>query len=340
MLQLLEAIEYLHSRWIIHRDLKMSNLLYNNQGQLKLADFGLARTFGHPVQPMTPKVVTLWYRCPELLLGCDTYSTAVDLWAAGCILGELLLGKPLMPGKTDLDQVHKIFKLLGAPNERIWPSLLDLPNVRSGKIDVLGVSHRYNTLGALLPHVRKEGIDLLNEMLTYDPDKRLSARQALRHQYFLNKPLPKSKDVMPTFPTRHGPEPAKLKMSSKGQQASSSSSWVMGASKSKSSSNSAGGSGRRGGGLLPTAGGEGRPAAVATRTSASSSSAAGAGAAAASGSSGGAHVGSSSATATGGARREDAEELREGDGEGSSSSRRAVGAGGSEGSVPLKKPRR
>ncbi|CBN79500.1 cdk10/11, putative [Ectocarpus siliculosus] len=231
-------------------------------------------------------------------------------------------------------------KLLGAPNERIWPSLLDLPNVRSGKIDVLGVSHRYNPLGVLFPHFRKEGMDFFKERFTYDPDKRFSARQALRHQYFLNKPLPKSKDVMPTFPTRHGPEPAKLKMSSKGQQASSSSSWVMGASKSKSSSNSASGSGRRGGGLLPTAGGEGRPAAVATRTSASSSSAAGAAAAAASGSSGGANVGSSSATAAGGARREDAEELREGDGEGTSSSRRAVGGGGSEGSVPLKKPRR
>eukprot|EP00164_Ancoracysta_twista_P011036 GFYU01016859.1.p2 GENE.GFYU01016859.1~~GFYU01016859.1.p2 ORF type:complete len:245 (-),score=54.56 GFYU01016859.1:4-738(-) len=91
MLQLLSAMEYLHDNWILHRDLKSSNLLLNNKGVMKVADFGLARMYGDPIKPYTPVVVTLWYRAPELLLGTETYSTAVDMWSVGCIFGELEL---------------------------------------------------------------------------------------------------------------------------------------------------------------------------------------------------------------------------------------------------------
>jgi len=100
--------------------LKLSNLLFSNKGELKLCDFGLARIFGEPHRPMTPKVVTLWYRAPELLMGCKDYTIAVDLWSVGCIFGELLQTAPIMPGKTDIEQLQLMCRLLGTPNEKIW----------------------------------------------------------------------------------------------------------------------------------------------------------------------------------------------------------------------------
>lgn len=113
ILQVLEGLKYLHNRFIIHRDLKVSNLLLTDEGCIKIADFGLARLFSNSELIMTPNVVTLWYRAPELLLGSKMHTTAVDMWAAGCILGELLLHKPLLPGKTEIQQIEMIIDLLG-----------------------------------------------------------------------------------------------------------------------------------------------------------------------------------------------------------------------------------
>ena len=143
MLQLLSAIAFCHDNWIVHRDLKTSNLLMNNRGQIKVADFGLARTYGEPLGSMTQLVVTLWYRAPELLMGSADYSTAIDIWSIGCVFGELIQKDPLLPGKGEIDQVNRvrrraglwltpqIFKLLGRPTEEAWPGYSKLPNAKS-----------------------------------------------------------------------------------------------------------------------------------------------------------------------------------------------------------------
>lgn len=109
--QLLQAVAHLHDNWILHRDLKTSNLLLSHKGVLKVGDFGLAREYGSPLKPYTPVVVTLWYRAPELLLNCKEYSTAIDMWSVGCIFAEFLSMAPLFPGQSEVDQLNKIFKV-------------------------------------------------------------------------------------------------------------------------------------------------------------------------------------------------------------------------------------
>ena len=108
LLQIASATEFLHNNWILHRDLKTSNLLMSNRGQVKVADFGMARYFGDPPPKMTQLVVTLWYRAPELLLGAENYGKAVDMWSIGCIFGELLTKEPLLQGKNEVDQLSKV----------------------------------------------------------------------------------------------------------------------------------------------------------------------------------------------------------------------------------------
>ncbi|XP_059657737.1 cyclin-dependent kinase G-2-like isoform X2 [Cornus florida] len=130
MLQLLEGVKYLHDNWVLHRDLKTSNLLLNNRGELKICDFGLARQYGSPLKPYTHLVVTLWYRAPELLLGAKQYSMAIDMWSLGCIMAELLSKEPLFNGKAEFEQLDKIFRTLGTPNETIWPGFSKLPGVK------------------------------------------------------------------------------------------------------------------------------------------------------------------------------------------------------------------
>ncbi|KAL2903595.1 Cyclin-dependent kinase G-2 [Bienertia sinuspersici] len=221
MLQLLDGIKYLHDNWVLHRDLKTSNLLLNNQGDMKICDFGLARQYGSPLKPYTHLVVTLWYRSPELLLGAKEYSTAIDMWSLGCIMAELLSKEPLFNGKSEFDQLDKIFRILGTPNETIWPGFSKLPGVKVNfvkhQLPALGDSglafwpHWYNQLRKKFPAtsftgspvLSDAGFDLLNRLLTYDPEKRITADAALKHEWFREVPLPKSKEFMPTFPAQH-----------------------------------------------------------------------------------------------------------------------------------------
>ncbi|KAF5952844.1 hypothetical protein HYC85_010788 [Camellia sinensis] len=206
MLQLLEGVKYLHDNWVLHRDLKTSNLLLNNRGELKICDYGLARQYGSPLKPYTHLVVTLWYRAPELLLGAKSYSTAIDMWSLGCIMAEMLSKEPLFNGKTEFDQLDKIFRILGTPNETNWPGFSKLPGVK-----VNFVKHRCNLLRKKFPAtsftgspvLSDAGFDLLNKFLTYDPEKRITAEDALKHEWFHEVPLPKSKEFMPTFPAQH-----------------------------------------------------------------------------------------------------------------------------------------
>jgi len=199
LLQLLQAIAFLHENWIIHRDIKLSNLLFNNKGQLKLADFGLARYFGYPLQNYTPKVVTLWYRAPELLLGVENYTTAIDMWSVGCIMGEFILNTPLLPGTTEIEQLQLICKLIGHPNENIWPGFNQLPGVKNIQI----IHQPYNNIMERFPNNKnKESFfELLNGLLTYNPERRLTAAESLVHSYFTEKPFPQEIDLMSTFPT-------------------------------------------------------------------------------------------------------------------------------------------
>ncbi|XP_014229717.1 cyclin-dependent kinase 11A-like isoform X1 [Trichogramma pretiosum] len=198
MQQLLQAVSHMHDNWILHRDLKTSNLLLSHRGILKVGDFGLAREYGSPLKQYTSIVVTLWYRAPELLLGSKTYSTPIDLWSVGCIFAELLRMEALFPGKSELDLLNRVFKELGTPNDRIWPGYSKLPmtkKVSFSQYPVNNIRQRFNLLTDL-------GIDLLNKFLTYDPEQRISAEDALKHGYFIESPVAIDPSMFPTWPAK------------------------------------------------------------------------------------------------------------------------------------------
>ncbi|OZJ01704.1 hypothetical protein BZG36_05264 [Bifiguratus adelaidae] len=215
MLQLLSAIALMHDHWIVHRDLKTSNLLMNNRGEIKVADFGLARQYGSPLGNMTQLVVTLWYRAPELLLGQKEYSTAVDMWSIGCIFGELVNKEPLLPGKSEIEQLDKIFKLLGMPDEQTWPGFFKLPHAKN----INFAQQPRGNLRARFPYLTENGFDLLSRLLAYDPEKRITAEEALRHPYFSESPPPKDPALFPTWPSKGAGEKRKVYASPSAPQA-------------------------------------------------------------------------------------------------------------------------
>ncbi|GAB9475023.1 cyclin-dependent kinase 5 [Globisporangium polare] len=178
--QLLRGIAYCHQHRVLHRDLKPQNLLINREGELKLADFGLARAFGIPVRSYTHEVVTLWYRAPDVLMGSRKYSTPVDIWSVGCIFAEMANGRPLFAGTSETDQLDRIFRLLGTPSVDIYPAIVDLPDYRRD----FPVYPMPESLSHLVPTLEQDGVDLLEQMLQYDPAKRITAADAMKHPYF------------------------------------------------------------------------------------------------------------------------------------------------------------
>lgn len=178
---ILHGVQHCHKHFILHRDLKPANILIAPSGELRLADFGAAKTHSSP-RSMTTEVVTRAYRAPELLFGATLYAEGVDIWAVGCIFAELLLRGPLFPGTSDLDQLARIFNVLGTPTDTTWPAARLLPSFAQFEArDPLRLPSIFRPAD-----VGRHGVELLERMLTLDPQKRFTASEALGHDYFTN----------------------------------------------------------------------------------------------------------------------------------------------------------
>ncbi|KAL7084688.1 hypothetical protein ACP275_14G237100 [Erythranthe tilingii] len=200
MRQLLTGLHYCHVNQVLHRDIKGSNLLIDNEGNLKLADFGLARSFSSDHNAnLTNRVITLWYRPPELLLGTTKYGPAVDMWSVGCIFAELLNGKPIFPGKDEAEQIHKIYDICGSATEEIWPGVSKLPWYNNFKPTRM-VKRR---LREHFRHFDRHALDLLDRMLILDPSHRIAAKDALDAEYFWTDPLPCDPKSLPKYEASH-----------------------------------------------------------------------------------------------------------------------------------------
>lgn len=200
--QLLQGTAYLHQNKILHRDMKAANLLINNEGVLMIADFGLARSIHRASlgREYTNFVVTRWYRPPELLLGERKYHNAVDMWGVGCVIMEMYKKTPYFPGTSDTDQADKIFAICGSPDEISMPGFGKLPGIEERKIWTRRgriLKHECNLMGG------EVFADLMDKILRLDPKARLTAAQALDHEWFWSEPLPADPKTMPTYASSH-----------------------------------------------------------------------------------------------------------------------------------------
>lgn len=198
MKQLLNGLYYIHSNKILHRDMKAANVLITKTGVLKLADFGLARAIsisknGQPNR-YTNRVVTLWYRPPELLLGDRNYGPPVDMWGAGCIMAEMWTRSPIMQGSTEQQQLTLCAQLCGSFTPDVWPGLEKLELYHKME---LPQNHKRKVKERLRPYVKdSHAVDLLDQLLILNPEKRINADDALMHDFFWTDPMPSELNKM------------------------------------------------------------------------------------------------------------------------------------------------
>lgn len=191
ILMTLRGLEYLHKNFILHRDIKPNNLLLDKNNVLKIADFGLARTFGSPSRVYTHQVVTRWYRAPELLYGARMYGVGIDIWAVGCVLAELFKREPLFPGDSDLDTLDKITTVLGSPTEADWPGVGQLSDFVSFSQDTRQpFSEKFSAL-------QPDALEILETMLRLNPNDRCTCTEALNMAYFKTEPFPSLPQNLP-----------------------------------------------------------------------------------------------------------------------------------------------
>ena len=206
MFQIMKGVDFLHTNRIVHRDLKPQNILIAASGEVKLADFGLARIY-EQMQTLTTVVVTLWYRAPEVLLK-SSYASPVDIWSCGCIFAELFTRKPLFAGQSESDQLSKIFQIIGSPGEEEWPPEVSL-SWRTFS------SFRAVDLQQLIPEMDADAKSLLRGMIHFDANKRLSANEILYQPYFADY------ELYP--PVYNSPNDSAMSQTSSGDSSSSSS---------------------------------------------------------------------------------------------------------------------
>ncbi|KAI9808264.1 MAG: hypothetical protein M1825_004721 [Sarcosagium campestre] len=191
------AVWFCHENFVLHRDIKPNNLLIAADGEVKLADFGLARSFSDPYPNMTHQVITRWYRPPELLFGARHYSGAVDIWSMGTVFAELILRTPFLPGNTDVHQLELICQAIGTPTEDNWAGVSSLPDYVSFAKDAIRPVHGREYYTSLFGTSGPVGVDLLMATLSLDPRKRPTARDFLRHKWWATEPKPTPKEDLP-----------------------------------------------------------------------------------------------------------------------------------------------
>lgn len=202
--QLLQGVHYMHTNKVIHRDLKASNLLINRKGELKIADWGLARSWNSEMKRLTNRVITLWYRPPELLLGCMDYTTKIDMWSVGCIIAEMFRRSAFLKGGNEATQLDLIFRTCGHPTDEEWPNIHKKcrlwRNHEPASADEKFPRRIREALKAQLPFpgwMTEHAKDLIDNLMILNPDKRWSALEALDAEYFFENPIVKPAEKLP-----------------------------------------------------------------------------------------------------------------------------------------------